>query len=549
MQKIIRYLRNSWAYYDSVSTIGYTYIGNTLLKHEEFSRFLSNKSMPEILSFLIEANGLFAIVKDTGEGLLAVVDRIRSIPLFYAVEDDRIFISDDAYWISEQLACDRYDDISMLEFLSLGCVTGEDTLYPKIKQIKAGNSIFVKEINGRIQVDTERYYRFLRHDYFSEPEEDLQKKWDEVVIRTFDRMIRTLEGRTVVVPLSGGYDSRLVAITLKRLGYENVICFSYGSPSSLESEISCKVAKKLGYQWEFVPYTHNLWNKWYHSEEARSYIRLADGLSSVAFIQDWPAVWEMKKHGVIPKESVFVPGHNLSFISGTRLLTELVNEKVSGLEELVSYIMRKNYVLWDLHRLYNWVGFSTSIDRLRQKMEERIITSIRNLRCNTVEDAANIFEYWYWQESQAKFYSNTVRVYEFWDYEWRMPYWDLEVMTFWERIPLKYRLGRKLRNRYVELIQKKYGIDAVQQSTMRPSKDIKRLLISAHLYRPELIASVKRLPYRLPLLSQRKRLHAYNDHPLCWYGIMPKEKFLSLYSGRENINSFLALERLGITNF
>ena len=45
---------------------------------------------------------------------------------------------------------------------------------------------------------------------------------------------------------------------------------------------------------------------------------------------------------------------------------------------------------------------------------------------------------------QSKFIANSCRVYEFWGYEWRMPFWDIEFINFWNDLPLQLRLEKFL---------------------------------------------------------------------------------------------------------
>jgi hypothetical protein len=44
--------------------------------------------------------------------------------------------------------------------------------------------------------------------------------------------------------------------------------------------------------------------------------------------------------------------------------------------------------------------------------------------------------------------------------------------------------------------------------------------------------------------EMRRALFQYHEHPLAWYGIVPKELFARFYTGKEHVNSFLALETL-----
>ena len=42
------------------------------------------------------------------------------------------------------------------------------------------------------------------------------------------KLSKSCEGKQIAIPLSGGYDSRLIASGLHKIGFKNVICFSYG---------------------------------------------------------------------------------------------------------------------------------------------------------------------------------------------------------------------------------------------------------------------------------------------------------------------------------
>ena len=213
-------------------------------------------------------NGSFALVVETRDSILCVVDRIRSIPLFYAMTDTRFIIADDATYIVDQMKL-PFNEKNGAEFLVTGFVTGHDTLFEGVKQIRGGEyRIYLKKDHSITPVV---YHRFWHKDFFSGSDEELLKYLDTAFVHVFQRLIASAKrnGFHIVVPLSGGLDSRIIVAMLKRLGVEDVICFSYGKKGNHEAEISKKVAEALGYQWYFVEYTHEKWNKCYHSDEAQ----------------------------------------------------------------------------------------------------------------------------------------------------------------------------------------------------------------------------------------------------------------------------------------
>ena len=90
-----------------------------------------------------------------------------------------------------------------------------------------------------------------------------------------------------------------------------------------QSDRSRSVARRLGIPWLFVKYDRAKWARWYATSEGITYQRFADGFSSVAHMQDWPAVWELQRRGEIPDDAVFVPGHALDFLGGSHIPAHL----------------------------------------------------------------------------------------------------------------------------------------------------------------------------------------------------------------------------------
>jgi len=400
----------------------------------------SNKYLFENFIEIVKAmNGNFAIVIEGNNWLFASVDRVRSFPLFYGKKKHKFFISDDAYWVREQVGDNQIDKLASIEFLLTGYVTGSDTLFPNVKQLQAGESLFIQKIQ-QTMVDIKRYYYYRHYNPFKESQDILIKYFTQSLINIFQRLIESTRGYTLIVPLSGGIDSRLIIFMLKCLGYEKVICFSYGRQGNWESKISRQVAKDLGYKWFFIPYTHKNWRRWFQSKERRAYYQYVNGLTSVPHIQDWPAVYELRKNKYIPQQSIFIPGHTGDFISGGHIPKYLFKQKQIDKNKLIQMIWKKHYSLWNVTDKKN---------RLKSAMCNRILTRIRtHVSCETLEQAASIYESWEWQERQAKFIINSVRVYEFWGYEWRIPFWDNEWMNLWSRVPLNLKLNKKL---YVDI--------------------------------------------------------------------------------------------------
>lgn len=492
----------------------------------DFSLITSIISEKEFVNAVTSLRGCFAIIVNNGNEVYAAVDRVRSIPLYYCIKHESIYLSDNPCWIQQQITENQFDELAKLEFLFTGYVTGSDTLSANVKQIQSGEMLIIDKVSKSIQ--TRRYYQYIHVEPLMASGKDLLRILDEVLLNIFERLVCWANGRTIVVPLSGGYDSRLVVLMLRRLGYRNVLTFSYGRPNNREASVSRQVAARLEFKWEFVPYSHKSWFRWFHSNEYNLYSRMAHGLTSVPHIQDWPAVWELRK--IIPESSVFVPGHSADLLAGSRsaTLADLYALRRVDVDAYIRAVLEYHYSLWNSPKQHGM---------LYERFKYRILNAVGDVQ--RFQDSSSAFESWDVQERQAKFIVNSVRVYEFWDYDWALPFWDKSFLDFWSIVPLDFRVGRKL---YIEYVTKLFqSLARVSEVTAkRNEQDI------ATAYLKGIVRNIPVMnnPFRSALRKIRL-FTQYHNHPLAWYGIVPEDVFRTLYTGRENINSFLALDILG----
>jgi asparagine synthase (glutamine-hydrolysing) len=529
---------------------GYAYSRDRLLDAETLAKFLAAVPDSHLASSLAELNGILAVVRVLDDQLILAVDRISSMPIFYGSVGSELYVSDDPYWIVEQLPPEPLDELFSAELLLQARVSGRDTLDPRVKQVLAGEVLLAKKVCDRVLLTTERYYRFVHRDYFVEPKETLFARWDAVLRRTFERLISSVNGRTLMVPLSGGYDSRLVAIMLKRLGYENVICFTYGIPGNPQSQLSELVARALGFRWEFVPYTHDLWYDWFHSEQRKECIRYTDGLSAVPLVQDWPAVISMKRHGIVPNGSVFVPGLSMDALAGGLIPPRWWRKRVLDESEVVNEIEKSYGSYWDMTKLFRFRDWKIPVTNIRSKIRNRTREMFAELPCHTAQDAANVLDHYLWLVL-TKYYVPALRAYEFWGFDWRLPWWDAEVLTFWERMPLHHRLGKRFYREYVERTQVNSGVQVPFLGGMLPypqRKYLTRLLRTCGLIDPLTMSGLFKLTERVShWFHNFPYKKAYHNHPLAWYGMTTLERYGTLHALKPaNAYSLLAAERLGL---
>lgn len=428
----------------SYSFKGDIFYKNKLLSIEELINILSSRfsnvesNNQDVVEFLKNLNGNFALVIDTSINSICIVDRVRSIPLFYSKSDKNIIISDDCYYIKDKLNND-FSEVNAVEFLLTGYVTGRETLIEGINQIQAGEVLKYNKNNASFEAYS--YHQYLYKNYLDLPEEELLITLDDIFMRVFKRLIESTvnKGKQIVIPLSGGLDSRIVATFLKRLGIENVICFSYGRKDSIEVEISRQIARALGYEWRFIEYTNEKLYKNFHLSVSKNYDRYASNLVSLPHRQDFLAINELRDSGTIPGNSVIIPGHTGNINSGGHITINYKDSKDYNFELFIEDTLKKHYMLWDFD----------DNEKLKNIFREKIKTYIGPIDINDNESWAKALGIFSLKERQSKFILNSVRTYEYFGYEWRIPICDLELIEFFSKIPIRNKIGKQLYKKYV----------------------------------------------------------------------------------------------------
>ncbi len=495
-------------------------------------RFLAAAALAEILDAcpteekwqqtVSRLNGCFAAVSRRGGAVLAAVDRVRSIPLFYGTKEGLRRISDSACAIAGEAGGSSADQLAGIEFELTGYVTGAGTLVEGVCQIQAGELLHWSAESS--MVPERRFYHVFAHgDYFRADTQDLIARLEIVHGNVFRRLVAGASGRTIVVPLSGGFDSRLIGVSLRDLGVRDVICYSYGLPGNWEAKISQELAKYLGFRWEFVPYSPERWRKWAASEQFGAYVDTAGNLTSVPHVQDWPAVAELQREKKIPRDSVFVPGHSGDFLAGSHIPAQFASARMVRRDQFLDALYRAHYSLW------KWPVAGRA--ELRRQFDRRIEGVVGAIGDCAAARAADLFEQWDLQERQAKFICNSVRVYEQFGYEWRLPLFDHELMDFWARVPLPLRLGRRL---YMQFARERQQLPVTSANSDR-NAFLRSVVRGVEIAGLKPLARRARNSYR-----QLFWRDAHERSSLGWLSLVDQQYFRHSYTGTEIFHSYLA---------
>lgn len=520
-------LSGKWATAGNSHASGYAFHGDEFLDDRAIASLLDRfQDQTSWITQVQHLNGCFAAIRKNGRRLFAAVDRNRTIPLFYSGTETEILVTDRLGPTTTAEFDASMNPERVSEFRLTGYCTGDATLVPGFHQIRAGHML-AWDLENSLEPKVVRYYSYDHGDLFEDTTERLTERLNAVHMEVFHRLVESAEGRPLVLPLSGGYDSRLIATSLKDMGIDRVTCYCYGRAGNWEARISRELAQYLGFQWEFVPYTWQRWAAWSRLKEYKIYIENAGNLSSIAHVQDWPAIYELSRSSRIPSDSIVIPGHSGDFLAGSHVPIGFAQRGSVGANEVVDLLLFKHYELWD---------WSDSDRKFRPAFAERIRGQLSEIPNRlSLEQAANLLERWNWEERQAKFINNSVRCYEYHGLEWRLPLWDYSLMDFWRRVPVQLRIGRAL---YFQFANRYQHLPIGQPNRDRPAP----LELLASAVKRSGLEKLTRVARRT-LRAARWR-HEYESGLMAWFGAVDRNFFKNTYTGHETLHSYMARAQL-----
>jgi asparagine synthase (glutamine-hydrolysing) len=470
-----------------------------------------------LAALLHDLDGSFALLRKTAARTVAAVDRMRSIPLFMVAQEERCLVGDRPRRLVAAAGLRTPDRLGCLELAMAGYVAGGSTIFAEMKQLRAGE-LAVIAANG---VTTQRYYGYKSWEIADGTDEaSMKRRLHDITLRLIEKTIRGLGGRPIMLPLSAGLDSRLIASALGHLGYRNVKCYAYGRPGNHEAVASRAIATRLGYPWTFIPYDPAKVRALARSPLQTDYLEFADSCASVPFLQDLLAISELKARGEVPDDAVFINGNSGDFISGNHIHASLLEPRPD-----LTWSARKGRVLdayLDKH-FSLWRDLRTP-DNDRHVRDHAAAALDEALTGPVPADADHgLYEFLECQERQAKFVISGQRVYEFFGHAWRLPLWDKDYLDFWRVTPLSAKAHQRLYR--AMLIEANWGgvwdtipinVKSISPAWVRPLRALAKIACAplgknawrltekrVFAYWTDLLSTYAAVPYRRLLFDRR----------------------------------------------
>ena len=411
---------------------------------ECLKNLFNEKKMNEVKDIICNRlSGHFAIIIDSDSFALAIVDKIRSIPIFYSKKGEKTILSNSAVSICNKLDNFEINDKSLTIFNMSGYCLKHSTLHKDIKQLLAGQFIFINKKNNKLRINY--YYRYIKFENRIMEKRQFAESLHQTFMKTFKKLVESLKGNQVMIPLSGGYDSRLIVAMLKEFSFKNIKAYTYGVKNLWEVERAKYISNLLGIECINIEFNPSKTRALFKSKVRQDYFKFAGGLNSAPHLPDFYAIIKLRKQRFIDKNAIFINGQSGDFITGGHIPSILNGDKSDSYNwnSLFDVIMNDHFSLWTnlktgenrkilLNELHKFFDFYKDITLDKEKYSK-------------------LYELFEFEERQSKFVVNGQRIYEFFGYDWRLPLWSDELIRFWSRVPFNLKFGQKL---YLDYLKK-----------------------------------------------------------------------------------------------
>jgi hypothetical protein len=197
----------------------------------------------------------FALIDPERRMLLLANDRHGGLPIYTGRSAAGLFWASEAKAVAASVG-DAVDPAMLERFVARGWLQPPFTHYRGVAQLPPRSALLVRwpEMSERA-IEVYPPQAILQN--VSMPIDEAKAQFATLLTEAVRARIATAASGDIVVTLSGGLDSRLLAAEARKFGTVRTV--TYGQPRSPELALAAQVARKLGVAHEIVPIDHGNW--------------------------------------------------------------------------------------------------------------------------------------------------------------------------------------------------------------------------------------------------------------------------------------------------
>ncbi len=352
----------------------------------QFESLMFDLNVEENFKKVALLKGAFIVSQETDSFFFLAVDCCASFPLLYSINTNILQV----FNIVSNLENIEIDETQVNYFLDHSHTSKNHTLLKNLYRIEAAGFIFCNKKTNTTTIG--RYQLFNANLSSSNNNFPFIDELYEQMQNQFLHITKYHSDKKLIVPLTGGYDSRCILAMLINIGYkEKIITYTYGKKGSVEYITAKAITSKLQIPWHFINYTNET-TDFIFSKEFENYLNQSHYYSSLPQEQDFFALKYLKESNIIPQNAVFLIGYAGGCLGG------------------VMYA---------------------------------------NMLYRQVKTLPGNFHDCYIAEEMVKYINNGVRAFEFFGFEWYMPFCELEIFNKWFSLPYNFRVENEAWEKFV----------------------------------------------------------------------------------------------------
>ena len=203
------------------------------------------------------------------------------------------------------------------------------------------------------------------------------------------------------------------------------------------------------------------------------------------------------------------------------------------MEILLNEILGKHYIN------YRWNSDDMS---LYKEITDHIFEDLKiNKKNYSSDEAYSLFDYFNWKERHSKHIANSIRIYEYFNCEWRMPLWSSYPVNFWSKLPKHFRYNRKFHYNFVCIYEKELRKYLGLSNSNPPNCNYKYKVSKKDFMRLKLPAIFRKLKFNK---INKSLSNQYEEHEFGWFKIISKNTFEKNKKNYGSVNSIVTMDYL-----
>ena len=385
-----------------------------------------------LIEFIKKLDGFFRFAIWNKSFFFCAVDQVASKTILYKKQNNKLYI----YFNTPKK--NQYNYTSVNDIFYSGYTLKNETIFKNIKSLLPGECIYFENNKDIVNFN---WYNFNPQYH---PKNIKEKDLTEIIVKIFQKIKLNNFNRKFLIPLSAGFDSRLVVSLMKHLG-ASIETFTYGFKNQRDFKIAQEICKKLDIKNHKIIMDKNNC-KVYQTKNFKKYQQYKNfGISANNFGDFGPlSILERK---INKNEFMILNGQSGDFLTGGHLPINIVSEQNSSIKNkslIFNFIFNKHYSLWNNHSEVVKKDYLSRLNKYYFK------------NCENYLDFLKYYEIYEFENRQSKWVIGQQKVYDFLGYTWELPLWKISLMKYFEKkIGLKEKINQNYYKSY--LIKKNYS--------------------------------------------------------------------------------------------